>query len=193
MGSILVEFAVVPKEFAGANINRALAKITPAEDVTPTWLAYALETPWLQEWMDRGSRGVARNILNLSLIAQAPIPLAPVAEMAWLVRLIEARRAGLRALRQQLSEAISASSTFAANVQVRAFDGQLSLQDPDDHLVAMAAIERLETTRRPERARTGRRKIVNQPSLREVIALPPSEIWSLCLKDTSRVWIRYAC
>lgn len=158
--------AVVPKEMAGANINRALAKVTPAVSVPSAWLAYALESSRLQDWMHQGSRGVARNILNLSLLAQAPIPLAPAAEMTWLISMLEMRRASLRSLRQQLTDAISAATSFDVTVRARVFDGQLAIEDPSDQSVAMATIEHLESSSALGNVRKGRRKVVNRKRLK---------------------------
>lgn len=158
--------AVVPEEITGANINRALAKVTPATSVPSAWLAYALESSRLQDWMHRGSRGAARNILNLSLLAQAPIPLAPAAEMTYLIRTLEMRRASLRSLRQQMTETISATEAFWVTVRAQVFDGQLAIEDPSDQLVAMATIEQPKSSLVLENARKEGRKFVNRKRLK---------------------------
>ncbi len=95
----------VAQALSGANIAEALAKITPGESISSRWIAFALRAPQLQDWMAHGARGVARNTLNLSVLARAQVP-APARKPIGL-RQIEIRQAGLRSVRQKLADSWS--------------------------------------------------------------------------------------
>ncbi|WP_295240175.1 restriction endonuclease subunit S [uncultured Brevundimonas sp.] len=126
------------ENLSGANINRALAKVTPLDSDLGDWIALALRSPALQEWLTSSARGAARDILNLSTLVRAPVPLAPPQERLWLVEQLRHRLDRLTSLRAKLVVADVAFDGLWTNLRAKVLAGDASLSDPGDEAVAAA-------------------------------------------------------
>jgi type I restriction enzyme S subunit len=107
---------VVPESLAGANVARAVSVLPVRRDVSPNFVAYALQTPASQRWLLRAAHEVARKTLNLEDVRKFEVPLPPrqvqdrlvaeldalVASVAHMSDSIEAVRAGAKAMRCSL-------------------------------------------------------------------------------------------
>lgn len=152
VGTVVGHVARVPSDLAGANIARAIAKVTPIEAGLEEWVALVLQSPALQAWLTGSARGVAQNTLNLSRLARAPIPLAPPDERTWLLEQLRRRRASLAGIRGKLDDIRRALDTLWMNVRTRILMGTAVLPDPGDEAVKAARAARMEI----EEARRGR-------------------------------------
>ena len=177
--------AVVPTRLAGANIARALAKVTPGDSIPSRWIAFALQTPRLQNWMAHSARGVARNTLNLSLLAQAPIPLAPAEEAEWLLRQIDIRQVGIGSVRQKFADMLAALGKLITSAQARSLSGALILSDPGDEAFATARLEHFENSGRQDSVRKGGRKVVTRTKLRGSDRHAPKRDLATVLEENS--------
>jgi type I restriction enzyme S subunit len=138
VGTVVGQVARVPPELAGANIARAVAKVTPIDAGLEEWVALVLQSPALQAWMIGSARGVAQNTLNLSRLARAPIPLAPPDERAWILEELQRRRTTLSGLREKLKDVEVALDSLWTTVRTRVLKGTLVLADPGDEAVTAA-------------------------------------------------------
>ena len=138
--------AVTDETVIGANIARAIARITPTTEVLPEWIAESIASPRANDWLNRGSREVARKTLNLSVLERLSVPLAPIAEMEQIIELLRDSR---EAVQQLESLAIESESTLAQLDQstlAKAFRGKLVPQDPSDE-PASALLARIKAER----------------------------------------------
>ncbi|MCJ2109029.1 restriction endonuclease subunit S [Methylobacterium sp. E-041] len=152
--------AVVPDTLAQANIARALAKITPVRVEFSQWIALSLQSPSLQVWLAQSARGVARDTLNLSRLALAPIPIAPLHEMNWLLQNIAHRRTAITALKRKFEILQASLETLWANVLLRVLSGFGELKDPGDQAVAVARRSHIKSSVVQSTSSSGRRRAV---------------------------------
>lgn len=114
-------FAKVPDQLAGGNITQDSARISIEDPSTATYVRCAIESPRLQHWLMRHTRGVAVRGLNLGDLRRLPVPEVPVAarrEFAHRVGQVDVGREVAR-------RALSAADELFASLQSRAFRGEL--------------------------------------------------------------------
>lgn len=138
VGTVVGQVASVPPELSGANIARAIAKVTPIDPDVQEWAALVLQSPALQAWMMRSARGVAQNTLNLSRLARAPIPLAPPSERAWILGELKRRRTNASDLRRKLVDVEGTLDSLWTNVRTRVLRGTVTFPDLGELAVAAA-------------------------------------------------------
>jgi type I restriction enzyme, S subunit len=157
-----LKVAVVPEDLEGANISRSVARLRPREGVLPKFLAYALQSPVVQEWLRSQHRGMDMPVLNLSEVRLAPIPIAPIGEQAEIVGRVDSLFALAAAIQTRYTAALGQIERMAPVLLTKAFRGELCPQDPNDEpasaLLARVAAERNAPapTRRPRSSRAGR-------------------------------------
>lgn len=141
-----LKVAVVPDELEGANISRSVARLRPREGVSPKFLAYALQSPAVQEWLRSQHRGMDMPVLNLSEVRLAPIPIAPTDEQAEIVRRVDALF--MLADRIQAAHAVAVAQVrrLSPLTLAKAFRGELVPQDLNDE-PASALLQRIAKTR----------------------------------------------
>jgi type I restriction enzyme S subunit len=71
------ETAIVPKELAGWNVNRAIAVVRPTSDVSAAWIRRSIQTKEAQGVLDAGLNTTVQSTLNLSELKRLPIPVPP--------------------------------------------------------------------------------------------------------------------
>jgi type I restriction enzyme S subunit len=121
--------AIVPPSLAGANIARALAKITPVSRVPAQWIAHALRTRPLQLWMLDTAREVARKTLNLADLERLPIPLPPAEELEEVLALESAVLDAVPQLERKVSAAQTALEVLLRTTMTQVFGGKRALRD----------------------------------------------------------------
>ncbi|MCO6456483.1 MAG: restriction endonuclease subunit S [Pirellulaceae bacterium] len=170
--------AVVTSGLAGANIARAIARLTPLEHIPKRWLMHCLNTPRLQDWLVRGSREVARKTLNLGVLERAVIPVAPTMEMAETVRLVDGLLAD-DAIKMLVGESSSCLQELDQSILAKAFRGELVPQNPNDE-PASVLLERIRAEREAAAGKgkpAGRRKRAprqSQPATEDTTDEPAS-------------------
>lgn len=158
--------ARVPENLAGANINRALAKVTPLDADLSEWIAFALQSPALQDWLTSSARGAARDILNLSTLVRAPVPLGPPAERLWLIQQLRHRLERSASLRTRLQAADVALNNLWTHLRAKVLAGDVSLPDPEDETVSAAQRARLSASEGKRKGTRGRAKQVTTNKLK---------------------------
>jgi type I restriction enzyme S subunit len=138
--------AIVPEALRGGNIARAIARIEPSTLVPARWIARFLQSPAMQEWLNRESREVARKTLNLGTLASAPIPLAPPAEMKEILRKLDELLAKHAEVTQLLMSQAAEIDRVESAILDKAFRGELVPQDSDDE-PASVLLERIRAER----------------------------------------------
>ncbi len=157
-----LKVAVVPDDLEGANISRSVARLRPREGVLPKFLAYALQSPVVQEWLRSQHRGMDMPVLNLAEVRLAPIPIAPIGEQAKIVDRVDSLFALADAIQARYNAALGQIERMAPVLLTKAFRGELCPQDPNDEpastLLARVAADRNAPapTRRPRSPRVGR-------------------------------------
>ena len=151
--------AVVSDELSGANIARAVARVVPSELIDSKWIAGALQSPRLQEWLTREAREVARKTLNVGTLAQTAIPIAPAAEMRLITRLLPSLLDQGFATAEHVAAASARLAQQDASILAKAFRGELVPQDRNDE-PASVLLERIRAERqRGVQHRNSRKKV----------------------------------
>jgi type I restriction enzyme S subunit len=73
--------AVVPDEFAGWNLARAVGLIPVHPDIDSRWITFCLKSPLVQHYVDVWANTTVQATLNLGDVEQLPIPVPPDDEM----------------------------------------------------------------------------------------------------------------
>jgi type I restriction enzyme S subunit len=106
------KLGIVPEQWTGANIARAVARIKPIPDVDRDYLLIVLQEATVQTFFTSSTRTLAQPTLNVGLIEQTRIPLPPLAEQ----RRIVAKVDQLMALVDDLETQLAASRAAAAKL-----------------------------------------------------------------------------
>lgn len=114
-------FAFVPDWLEGANITQDSARLAVADPDAAIYVRAAMESPPLQHWMARRTKGAAVQGINLGDLRELPLPSPPhelQRDFAARIRAAEAQReASLRTL--------GPIDEMFASLQSRAFRGEL--------------------------------------------------------------------
>ncbi len=125
VGATIGRLGVAPASWAGANIARAVARISPIAEVNRDYLLLVLRSPQIQSYFTTTTRTLAQPTLNVGAIEQTPIPLPPLAEQ----RRIAAKVDQLMALVDHLETQLAASRTVAERL-MEAVIAELFSLDP---------------------------------------------------------------
>lgn len=87
--------AIVPDELTGANITQGTARLRPSQAITTDFLARWLEGETAQRWLHSKYRGIDMPGLNLRDVRRCPVPIAPLAEQALIVDILNQAFHGL--------------------------------------------------------------------------------------------------
>lgn len=116
--------ATVDAEVGYANIARAVGRVSSLCGLGE-WIALCLQAPQVQDWLQRESREVARKTLNLGTLAQAAIPVPPLAEAAQAVSQATAYLQRGRAIMATAQVATERVENLRQSTLARAFRGEL--------------------------------------------------------------------
>ena len=100
--------------------------------VPPRYLLLFLMSPRGQEMLLRRSTAVAQPNVNATTIAQFAVPLPPKAEIAEMIRKADELLDAAEATEKNLAAAESKIQSFRQSILLRAFEGKLVPQDPND-------------------------------------------------------------
>jgi type I restriction enzyme S subunit len=127
-----LKVAIVPSGLDGANITQGTVRLRPSFAITAPYLAAYLVGEFAQQWMKRRYFGLAMPRINVEDAREIPIPLAPFAEQAELVRRLESKLGNILRLHGLLRNTSSSANLLEKALLAKAFRGQLVLQDPND-------------------------------------------------------------
>ncbi|MGH1572556.1 restriction endonuclease subunit S [Methylobacterium sp. P31] len=134
--------AVVPDELRGANITQGTARLRPSQAIITNFLARWLEGDVAQRWLHSKYRGIDMPGLNLRDVRRCPVPIAPLAEQAFIVDTLNRAFSWIDRLAADLASARKLIDHLDQAVLSKAFRGELVPQDPDDE-PASALLERI--------------------------------------------------
>lgn len=133
--------AIVPPACDGMNIARAVARIAPIQ-VPSEWVRYWMESNWMQFRLTLGAREVARKTLNLDVLRQEVIPLAPFDEMLQIMKMVRSVEAAAKSQMNKVARMTDRQIGFEHSSLAAAFRGELIPQDPNDE-PASVLLERI--------------------------------------------------
>jgi type I restriction enzyme S subunit len=106
------KLGIAPQHWAGANIARAVARISPVDLIDRNYLLLFLRSDRAQIYFDEATRTLAQPTLNVGLIEKLPVPLPPLAEQHRIVAKVDA----LMALCDRLEAALTTADTTRARL-----------------------------------------------------------------------------
>jgi len=123
--------AVAPKTIAGANIARAVAMLPLCPHVLPRFVHFALAQPAKNAELYELAREVARKTLNLGLLKEVMIPLAPLDEQREIVRRVEELFEYANAIEKRVAMATARDGKLTQAILAKAFRGELVPTEAD--------------------------------------------------------------
>jgi type I restriction enzyme S subunit len=116
---------IAPASWIGANIARAVCRIRVGETIDRDYLALILSAMPCQEYFHKATRTLAQPTLNVTQLAQTPIPTPPLPEQRRIVAELDAVHQRVDSLRRQQTETAAALDTLLSSILDRAFQGEL--------------------------------------------------------------------
>lgn len=116
---------VVPQEFAGCNVNRALAVIKLNKENNPTYICNVLRSPSFQEKFASEKIGSAQRRINLKDLRLFTIPLPPFSEQQEIVRRVDALFAFADSVEAKVAAAREKTEKLRQSILSKAFSGEL--------------------------------------------------------------------
>jgi type I restriction enzyme S subunit len=160
--------AVVPADFAGANISRDVVRIAPLPMLDPRYLNIFLHSSFAQGYLKRHARGVAVKGVNVSSIREIPIVFPDLPTQQKIVAEVESIISTVLNSEKNLKHLLAASKALRRSVLADAIAGRLVPQDPADE-PASVLLERIRAERaaqpKPKRARRTTRADAAQGAL----------------------------
>ena len=153
--------AIAPNEIAGANVARAVARLTPTDPISASWLLRMLSSSFLQDWLVKGAREVARKTLNIGVLGKTPVPLCSVNEMQEGLDKVDKLLFCISPLKKMAQKNLNYILSLDQSILAKAFRGELVPQDPNDE-PAFQLLKRIKQEKaslepgKKKRARRGR-------------------------------------
>lgn len=113
--------AMVPDELDGANLARAIARISPSPEVDGPYLLEYLRSDAIQRWIERQVKGATFREITLKRLRELPVLVPPLdLQSAFAERYWQAER-----LRSTLEASLARFGQLFESLQQRAFRGEL--------------------------------------------------------------------
>ena len=98
------KLGIAPSSWKGANIARAVCRITPTGAINKQFVMWLLQSEFMQGGFLGDTRTLAQPTLNIGLIRAAPTPLPPLAEQHRIVAKVAELIALCDALKERLAD-----------------------------------------------------------------------------------------
>lgn len=129
VGASIGRTCVVPETIGLANINQAVAVITPqAKELSSEFLAHFLLSSTAQDVIHGGKVETARPNISLGDLRELRIPTPPLSEQRSIVAELDALQAQVDALTQLQAEAAAELNAMLPSILDKAFKGELGLR-----------------------------------------------------------------
>lgn len=145
--------AIVPDEADGANITQHVMRYSLFPDVNNEFIAYVIESPACQKWIDGQIKGMAMPGINVGDFRRMPIPVPPSVEQLEIKRRIEEMVTSIRATEALLKASECDLTQLDQSILAKAFRGELVPQDPNDE-PASVLLKRIRQQRNAQAAET---------------------------------------
>jgi type I restriction enzyme S subunit len=110
------KLGIAPASWRGANIARAVCRISPVSQIDKKFLLHVLKSTFMQKAFSGDTRTLAQPTLNIGLIRLAPTPLPPLAEQHRIVTKVDELLALVDRLKADLAESRSKQERLAATL-----------------------------------------------------------------------------
>jgi type I restriction enzyme S subunit len=117
--------AVVPESAPKFTLQRSVAVLKPIR-VEARYLAHALATPRLQQWLSENAKGTAQKGVYLKVLGSAEVPIAPAAEQTRIVAKLEELLSDLDAGVAELKAAQAKLQHYRQSLLKAAAEGSLT-------------------------------------------------------------------
>lgn len=94
----------VPDELEGANLTQDTARISPADEIDPDWLMYALKSEPFRQQMDLQTRGATIQGVNLENLRDGVLPVPPYEKQKQIANAASQRDNRLKMLSEKLRQ-----------------------------------------------------------------------------------------
>ncbi|MEU5718246.1 restriction endonuclease subunit S [Streptomyces sp. NPDC020403] len=162
VGPPLGKTAVVPLDHPEWNINQAIVAFRAGPDITPEWLRFVLQSPYVIGLLTRTARATAGQFnIALSTCRELPIPVPPRNVQDALCEELEISAEQLAGLHENVRSLNGEALELRNALMHAAFTGTLVPQDPDDE-PASVLLDRIRAQRafgaKPDRRKRAPRK-----------------------------------
>jgi len=138
--------AIVPAEFVGGNVARAIAVIPTTALVEARYISLCLSEREAVAELVGLAHEVARKTLNLEDVKSFPIPLPPLAVQRQIVDEIARQTSVIQATYLSIEETLRKADSLRAAALNSAFRGRLATHDPNDE-PASVLLDRIKNPR----------------------------------------------
>ncbi|WNM63364.1 restriction endonuclease subunit S [Candidatus Nitrospira neomarina] len=164
VGANIGDAGVIPPEYDKANLTENAAKLCNLKGVRNNYLAFWLQSPVAQSYIDRLTKSGAQGKLALMRIKEIPVPLPSMDEQNEIVRRIESLFGYADRIQAHYAVARAHVERLPHVLLAKAFRGELVPQDPTDE-PASVLLERIRSARslKPIKLKRG---MISSPSIR---------------------------
>ena len=173
--------AVVPPELAGANITQGTARLRPSCVTSTEYLAIALESPPVQEWLHKHYRGIDMPGLNLADVRRLPLPLPPLEEQEQIIERVTMLMHFADGVSSHVLDAITHANSQWRTTLISAFQGAFVRDDHSDQTATALLAAMNSETRPPQvldrtaaKREKSREKLTKVALLNKIKGLPTS-------------------
>jgi type I restriction enzyme, S subunit len=146
--------AVVPDDMRGFNVSREVAIVPIETALDADYVAYAIASPWSQDWLREVARGVTYTGVNIEDLKRLPLPVPPPAEQREIVRRVKQFFALVESADERVQVAAEKSERVPEAILAKAFRGELvpteaelAVAEARDYESASALLERVRAQR----------------------------------------------
>lgn len=171
VGATIGRTAIVEENQSFALV-RSVALIKPSNLISSKFLMYILQSEYLQEVIEKASRGSAQSCLYINKIAGLPLPYTVLDEQQEIVSRVESLFAKADAIEQQYKTLKQKIDTLPQALLHKAFKGELTEQldnDGDARELLQQIQELKNSTTKPKKVTT--KKVKNYPENEEVLGM----------------------
>lgn len=145
--------AVVPADLPQFALQRSVAVIKPQKEINSRYLAHALNSPRLQQWLVDNAKGTAQKGVYLKVLGTALISVAPLAEQTRIVEKLEELLSDLDAGVAELKAAQKKLAQYRQSLLKAAVDGSLTAEWRKNNQPSETGTQLLERILKERRAR----------------------------------------
>lgn len=143
VGPPLGKVSLVPESFPEWNINQAIARFRPKEQLNPKYLMYFLLSAITVDRTSKKAKATAGQFnLTLEICRDIEVPLCHPNEQAEVVRILDSQLSIADQLANEIESALTNADALRQSILKQAFSGKLVPQDPNDEPAAVL-LERL--------------------------------------------------
>jgi type I restriction enzyme, S subunit len=117
--------AAVAPTMAGFNISREVAMLPLLSQLKSEFIAYAIASPWCQNWLSEVTKGVAYTGVNIRDLKRLPLPMPPVEEQEEIVRRVKTLLSLADKIDSRLKTATAINDQLTESALNKALHGEL--------------------------------------------------------------------